>query len=253
MNFTVCIPCFFPKDPFEKALEKIKRSGFSYAECWRIEDERLKEAKEAVQNTGVPIVSMCTDDFVMNDMSHTEKWLRSLEKSLEKAEALGAKLLITQVGQDTGEDRQIQREAILRALEGAGPMLASSGITLMPEPLNTKYDHKGYYLDTAEECRDIVRIINHENIRMVLDFYHQQASGGDLISTFLDMKNEIRHVHIASNPGRREPWTGETNYENVFASLSENGYTGFVGLEYLPALAPENSLSEFARRFIKAK
>ena len=45
MNFTVCIPCFVPKDPFEKAHEKIKRSGFSYAECWRIEDERLKEAK----------------------------------------------------------------------------------------------------------------------------------------------------------------------------------------------------------------
>ncbi|MBL8960798.1 MAG: xylose isomerase, partial [Gemmatimonadetes bacterium] len=34
------------------------------------------------------------------------------------------------------------------------------------------------------------------------------------------------------NPGRKEPYTGEVNYQNVFAHLVRKGYRGIVGMEH---------------------
>ena len=245
MNFCVCVPCFFPKARPAEAIRAVAACGYRYAEFWRVPDADVSEIRKAADGEGVTVLSLCTDDFVMNDPAHTRNWLDALKRSCEKARALGARKMVTQVGQDTGMPRETQLAAIRSALAGAKPVLREAGIELMLEPLNTKYDHPGYFLDTASEGARLVREADDPAVRLILDFYHQQASGGDLINAFLQNKDVIAHVHIAGNPGRHEPWLGETDYKNVFRRMGEAGFSGAVGLEYMPLMRPEESLCAF--------
>jgi hydroxypyruvate isomerase len=61
-----------------------------------------------------------------------------------------------------------------------------------------------------------------------------QIMQGDLIPTFVRLKEKIAHVQIADNPGRGEPGTGEINYGFILSELDRLGYDGWVGCEYKP-------------------
>jgi hydroxypyruvate isomerase len=62
--------------------------------------------------------------------------------------------------------------------------------------------------------------------------------------------DRIFHVHIADHPGRNEPGSGNLNLRERLRALSEQGYHGFVGLEFKPlcpttmAVAQSKSLLE---------
>ncbi len=49
--------------------------------------------------------------------------------------------------------------------------------------------------------------------------------------------DKIGHFHVADNPGRHEPGTGEINYTNVFAAIRA-GFDGFVGMEMVAGGRP---------------
>lgn len=44
----------------------------------------------------------------------------------------------------------------------------------------------------------------------------------------------IAHFHIAAVPGRIEPLSGELNYPYILDKIKETGYSGYIGLEYMP-------------------
>lgn len=44
--------------------------------------------------------------------------------------------------------------------------------------------------------------------------------------------DEIAYIQIGDNPGRKEPGTGEINFENVFKYIYEKGYKGVCGMEH---------------------
>src|SRR5690606_39818759 len=54
----------------------------------------------------------------------------------------------------------------------------------------------------------------------------------DVCSSELMCWSEIAYRQVGDNPGRREPYTGEINYRNVFKWLHNKGYKGIVGMEH---------------------
>jgi hydroxypyruvate isomerase len=46
------------------------------------------------------------------------------------------------------------------------------------------------------------------------------------------LDNEIAYIQIGDNPGRKEPGTGEVNYQNIFKHLKTKGYQGVLGMEH---------------------
>jgi hydroxypyruvate isomerase len=50
-------------------------------------------------------------------------------------------------------------------------------------------------------------------------------------------------VQVADNPGRHQPGTGEIDFDALFGLLDDTGYTGAIGLEYVPAPDTAASLS----------
>jgi hydroxypyruvate isomerase len=82
---------------------------------------------------------------------------------------------------------------------------------------------------------------------MQYDVYHMQIMEGNLTKTISQNLERIGHMQIADVPGRHEPGTGEINYENLFKSIDEMGYKGWIGCEYNPTGATRDSLGWVAK------
>ena len=244
MKLCVAIPCFFKGIDFCEAIRAVGDLGFDTVETYDWKGLDISAVRKTLDDCGVDLLSMCTAEFRMTSPEHRVLWLDGLKESCEAANKLGVKHLITQVGRDVGTPREKQHESILEALEAAKPILASSGVTIMLEPLNTLVNHPGYYLWSAYEGFDIIRKVDHPNIKLIYDIYHQQVMEGNVIPSITQNLDLIAHLHCAGHPGRHEPWLGENNYNYIFDAIESAGYKGACGLEYHPTIDPIESLKK---------
>ena len=105
-------------------------------------------------------------------------------------------------------------------------------------------NHPGYYLWSSAEAFEIIRQVNHPNVKVVYDIYHQQVMEGNIILNILNNLDCIAHLHGAGHPGRNELQLGENDYRVILAAVDKAGYTGAMGLEYKPSLEPMESLKK---------
>jgi hydroxypyruvate isomerase len=179
---------------------------------------------------------LCTDSG--------EVLAKVVAESIEAAKFLGVPALIITTGQERDDiSHTEQHQNVVNALRMAAPLFEKSGIIAVLEPLNIICDHKGYFLSSGYEAFDIIREVNSPSIKLLYDIYHQQITEGNLIPNIRNNINLIGHFHVADNPGRHEPGTGEINYKNVFTAIDELGYQGYIGLEYSPTIDAERSLA----------
>jgi hydroxypyruvate isomerase len=162
---------------------------------------------------------------------------------------MGAKFLITQSGEDTGARRDFQHKAIVASLKEADKILEGSGVTLLLEPLNRKIDHRGTYLESSCEGFEILDETDSDNVKLLLDIYHQQISEGDVIRQACANIDKIAHFHAAGNPGRNELDRGELDYLRVFKALDNAGHKGYFGLEYFPLDDPAAGLKKILAEY----
>ena len=245
MRLCVPIPCHYPCDTSAKvcaAIRAVAALGYDAVELydWRMLDP--DEVNAVLRETGVELVSMLVMETRLTDPAYRESWLTALTEACEAAAKMGVRRLITQVGNDTGAPREAQRAAIVETLTAAKPILEKYGVTVMPEPLNTKVNHPGYYLTTAAEAFDIIREVDSPYVKVIYDIYHQQITEGDIIPTVTKNLDLIAHLHAAGHPGRHDLWEGELNYKYIFDAIDKAGYSGSCGLEYGSLISPEESL-----------
>ena len=250
MRICVPVPCFYGKLDFCEAIEKIADLGFDAVETYNWKSLDLGKVRATCEKTGVELLSMCTTEFRLTDAAYREAWLAGLAESCEAANRVGAKRLITQVGPDTGAPREQQHANIVETLKQAAPILEKSGVTIMVEPLNTLYNHPGYYLWSAVEGFDIIHEVNNPYVKIVYDIYHQQVMEGNIINNICNNLDCIAHLHSAGHPGRIDLQFGESDYKFIFKKVDEAGYKGACGLEYHPTLEPTESLKEFRRIYL---
>ena len=245
MKLCVPIPCFFPASTTEQlcsAIRTVSELGYTAAETydWRMLDTAA--VKSTLEETGVELCSILVMESRLTTPDCRDLWLKALREACEAASKMGVKRAITQVGNDTGAPREVQHAAIVDTLKAAKPILEQYGVTVMPEPLNIKVNHPGYYLTAAAEAFDICREVDSPFVKIVYDIYHQQVTEGDIIPTVTNNLDLIAHLHAAGHPGRHDLWEGELNYKYIFDAIDRAGYTGACGLEYGSLMDPVESL-----------
>lgn len=243
MRLSVCIPMFFKNLPLPEAIRKTAELGYDACEAWRVADDTDLEAVAAVcKEYGVEFAAICTDCFDCTG-GDEEAYVAGVRSAAAKAKILGAKMLISQVGKDTGAPAAEQHANIVKCLKAALPVLEETGLTIVIEPLNTLVNHQGYYLWSSIEGFKIVQDVDHPQVKVLYDIYHQQVMEGNLIANITENLQWIGHLHSAGCPGRHELNNGEINYATVFAAVDAAGYQGICALEYKPLLPPEESLA----------
>lgn len=133
------------------------------------------------------------------------------------------------------------RSTLVANLHFAASALEKEGIRLLVEALNNK-DVPGFYLVHTADVLDLIKEVGHPNVFLQYDVYHMQIMEGNLMRTIQANLDKIAHIQIADNPGRNEPGTGEINYPNIFKTIDEIGYKGWIGCEYKPYGRTEDGL-----------
>jgi hydroxypyruvate isomerase len=243
MKFSPCIEIIFNDTNIADRVKKVKDAGFDAYEFWSCENKDLALLESINRELGLEIAAFCTKSGSLVDPAARAAYVAGLRESIKIAERLGTKRLISTTGNElAGVDRSRQHMSLVDGLKDCAKILEDSGITLVLEPLNILVNHPGYYLSTSKEAFEILNEVDSPNIMLLFDIYHQQITEGNLISNITANIGKIGHFHAADNPGRHEPGTGEINYKCVFDVIDASGYTGFVGLEYVPSIDPADSL-----------
>jgi len=244
MKFSVCIEMIFRELPFPERIDAVAEAGYPAFEFWGWRTKDLDEILERKRKYGLDVAAFGVDHKGrLVDYSTKDKFISGLKDSLEAAHKLECPTLLVTVGNEIkGVPRKRQHESIVKCLEEAAGLAEEADVTLVLEPLNILVDHKGYYLYSSLEGFEIVREVNSPHVKLLYDIYHQQIMEGNLIDTITKNIDFIGHFHAADVPGRHEPGTGEINYVNVFRSIENTGYNGYVGLEFKPLRSSKEAL-----------
>ena len=128
---------------------------------------------------------------------------------------------------------------------GAAPHAEAKGVNLNLELLNSRVDHAGYQCDHTAWGLQVVEKAASPRVKLLYDIYHMQIMEGDLIRTIRDQHPHFAHYHTAGNPGRGElDDQQEINYPPIMRALIANGYTGYVGQEFIPTGDPWKGLQQ---------
>ena len=189
----------------------------------------------------------------LNNPQDRSSYIKRLRTMVSVAHKLDCQKLITTTGNCIdGVSREKQHENIVSILKEASKITEKEGITLILEPLNTRVDHRGYYLDSPIEGAQIVEEVNSPSIKLLFDCYHMQIMNGNLMATIDSMIDSIGHFHLAGVPGRNEIFIGELNYQNIIRYIESLGYKGYIGLEYRPTMPSEESIKK-TLAYLRAK
>jgi len=110
----------------------------------------------------------------------------------------------------------IQTGHVIDALRRGAEILEPSGLVMVLEPLS---DTPNLFLRTSDQTYEICRAVNSPSCKVLFDIYHMQKNEGHIIPHIDWAWSEIAYFQIGDNPGRKEPGTGEINYQNVFKHI----------------------------------
>ncbi|SFK94164.1 hydroxypyruvate isomerase [Paenibacillus sp. 1_12] len=226
-----------------KILRTVKELGFTAFEFWGWGNRDMDLMEQLVKEFDLNVGSFCTKSISLLDPALRDSYVQGLKETLEIAQRLNCKHIIAVTGNTLeGVSREEQRQSIVDGLKACVPLLEYAGVTLVLEPLNTKVNHPGYFLETSTEALSIIAEVNSAHVKLLYDVYHQQITEGDLTPTISANIEQIGYIHVADHPGRHELGTGEIAYPFVMNKLRELGYKGYVGLEFNPTGTPEDGL-----------
>lgn len=251
MVYSVCSSAVFSGVSLPESLRIIRQAGYDHYEFWSWWDKDLDALCHAQRELQVTPSAMCTRFIPLNDPLCREPYIAGLSESIEASQRLGCMSLITQTGQEiAGVSRREQYDSIVAGLRACVPLLKASGRTLLVEPLNTRIDHKGYYLWQSEEAFRMIDDIGETCIRVLYDVYHQHIMGEDTARVIERNAVKIGHIHIAGHPGRHEPFDeNEIDLGETLKALERGGYTKAVGLEYFPVHDPVEGLVKLREQY----
>jgi hydroxypyruvate isomerase len=174
------------------------------------------------------------------------EFAESVEQALNYAVVLDCQRLHCMAGlRPAGVDAALLEATYIANVRYAADRLATIGATLMIEPINSRIDMSGYWLDSVDQAFRLQKAVDRNNVKVQYDIYHAQIIAGDLARTLEAHIEQIGHIQIADNPGRHEPGTGEINYPFLFEWLDRIGYVGWVGCEYKPMTTTDAGLGWF--------
>ena len=172
----------------------------------------------------------------------------SVERALDYAAALDCRRVHCLAGLRPAGVGEAELETTYVAnLRFAADRFATIGATVTIEPINSRIDMPGYWLDDVGRGFRLLEAVDRGNVKLQYDIYHAQIIAGDLARTLEANIGRIGHIQIADYPGRHEQGSGEINYPFLFDLLDRLGYDGWVGCEYKPLTTTEAGLGWLPR------
>jgi hydroxypyruvate isomerase len=259
-KLSVMLWTVFNKLPFEERLEKVAQAGYKNVELvgeyehWSEDD--FKRANSKRNELGITFDTTAGLKHGVGDPNDREALLADVRHELPIMEKIDCPAVIIMSGDVVpGMPREVQHQSCIDGLKRAaklveGKKINGQPVRLLLENIDPEENPK-YYLTSVAEGFEIIKAVDHPQVQLLYDFFHEQIAEGNLIEKLEKNIEYTGLVHIADVPGRHEPGTGEINYDNIYRKLAQLKYDRIVAMEFIPIGDPVAELSHAREMALK--
>ena len=243
------------KGTVEERMEIASKAGIQsvelVAEHIKWTDAEIAEKKKLARSMRLGMDTIiATPDWKnrpvsMVDPAQRDNFLKDVQAAIVFAQKLEIPQIILMSGDAIpGKTYQEQWASLVEGTKRAADLAAKAKLTLIVEPLNNKVNHKGFFLATCVEGLKLMKEVDNPHVKLLFDIYHEQVQIGNVTRTAVEAAPHTAVYHVADNPGRNDPGTGELSYPNIYSAIAKTGYSGYICMEYLPLAEPVASLKK---------
>lgn len=219
-------------------LPRLKAAGFDGVEIpifrpAQFDAAAIRRGADAADLECTAVASLLPDlSLISDDRDVRTRTVSHISNAVKVAAELGARLfsgpLYAPVGYLPGRRRT--DEEWQRAIEGylqIAETLDTYDVSLAIEPLNR---FETFFLNTAADGAALCEAVNHPRIGLLFDTFHANIEEKHLGAAIRTAGRHIKHVHTCEND-RGTPGNGHVPWTDVFGSLREIGYNGWLTIE----------------------
>lgn len=211
--------------PAEEMAKWLKSAGLSYTQFGLYSGDANKGEK------GIGIFPARRDEF-----------RRSVADALDYAEVINVSMVHAMAGVLPPDRRShIYWDCYVENLAYAAQEAKKRGVRVIVEPMSAGAV-PDYFISTPDQAAHAIAEAGGDNLGLLLDVFHIVSAGLDVHQQIAKHAELITHVHIADFPGRHEPGSATLDFAAIGRSLTDAGYHGRLGCEYIPAATTEAGL-----------
>jgi sugar phosphate isomerase/epimerase len=245
-NYDVPMPQIVFRGEIESIFQTISTIGYQGVDLFlqTAEDVDVNRLRELLKkhHLEVPMLSAVMDLIRSGlNMGHPDPSIRKafLDRSpshLKLAASLGA---MVPIGISRGNIRQGVSWQDLKGwfLESLGKyhkIAQDLGVTLILEPIN-RFEIN--FINRVEEALEIVETLRLPNLKLLLDSFHMNIEEVSMPLAIWKAREHLSHFHFVDS-NRGVPGYGHADMKEIYLTLKEIGYQGFLGVEAEPRPDP---------------
>ncbi len=239
----------YGNEDIEQSMIRLKKYGYSgmefAAEPYSLDVDLLKTLLDKFD---LKCSSLCGIYNIERDLSSSDAKIRSnairyVKDSINMAKELQASTLIvvpSPVGKVSPDETYTQSWKYgVQSLKEIAPYAQEQGVYLAIEAINR---YETFLLYNLTLALNFVEEVNHPNVGLMADLFHMSLEERNSVSTLKNIQKYLKHIHIADNT-REAAGLGNTNFVDVFKTLEDINYKGWITMEFMPAISDPYVLS----------
>jgi hydroxypyruvate isomerase len=246
--YTVNCSILLTEIPLLDRPQAVREAGFDAVEFWWPfaqpvpADRDVDSFIRAITDAGVALTGLnfaagdmpAGERGILSDPARSTEFRDNVEVAVGIAQNLGTKAFNALYGNRLDGLGPEEQDAVASEnLAFAAAAAQRIGAIVLVEPVSGA---SAYPLTRAADAVAVIDRVRTEqgaqNLRLLADLYHMQVNGDDVGLALDTYADRIGHVQIADAPGRGEPGTGTLDVPGYLDQLANNGYRGYIGLEY---------------------
>jgi len=227
-------------------IDKLKQTGYNGIELFLGEgdDAHYTKLGNYLAELGLGVTAVASlapeENIASPDIKIREAGLDKLKWSIDMGAAANMEVICGPFHSSfayftrqppTQEERQWSIEMLQKAAEYA----AEAQIILAPEALNR---FECYLYNTMADLKTLVEQVDHSSLGAMYDTHHGNIEEKSQSQAIKTIAPHLKHVHISEND-RGTPGSGQINWAEVFSTLKEIDYKGWLTIESFSTIIPE--------------
>jgi len=200
-----------------------------------VTDEQFQANVLKIKNLRVPMYAF--NIFIPGELKivgpevNESAVLTYVDKVFQRCKSAGVSRIIWGSGGSRrvpdGFDHTKAKEQFVSIAKKIAAKASQYNITLALENLNSTETN---FITTVEEALDIVKRVDHKNLRLCVDIYHMLKEG-ESPSSILKAKGYVIYCEVAEKEGRTPPGVQGDDFRPYFTALKQVGYHDKIMIE----------------------
>jgi len=254
MNKISATQWIFGKEALSVTLERLKKYGYDGIELTG--DPQLfsdPDLPALLHEFGLECTSICgiyTADrnLSSNIEANRRQAVQYVMDCVDLAVRVGARCVIvvpSPVGvmAADGGAEEAWKMAV-QSLRECGLYAQGKGVWLAVEALNR---YETYLVNRMESAAELIKQTGVPEVKLMADVFHMNLEERDLCGTLRAIASDLVHVHLAENT-REAPGVGNMDFRAIIETLRDNGYTGALTMEFMPAASNPYAVAQQERK-----